>query len=59
MVKWKPMPRIAYCRGKRNEPGYTRYVVETFAKERATWEEWRIGDLKCYQLFMEEKGNTL
>ena len=27
-------------RGKRNEPGYTRYVVETIAKERVlAWEE--------------------
>ena len=29
-------------RGKRNEPGYTRYVVETIAKERVlTWKKWR------------------
>ena len=46
-------------RGKRNEPGYTRYVVETIAKERGlAWEEvahqTTQNTIKLFR--MEERG---
>ena len=50
-----PMP----YRGKRNEPGYTRYVVETIAKERGlAWEEVAHQTTQnAIKLFrMEERG---
>ena len=46
-------------RGKRNEPGYTLYVVETIAKERGlTWEEVAAQTTQnAIKLFrMEERG---
>ena len=46
-------------RGKRNEPGYTRYVVETIAKERGiAWEEVAAQTTQnAIKLFrMEERG---
>ena len=46
-------------RGKRNEPGYTRYVVETIAKERGlSWEEVAAQTTQnAIKLFrMEERG---
>ena len=52
---WTPVP----YRGKRNEPGYTRYVVETIAKERGLdWEEVAHQTTQnAIKLFrMEERG---